>query len=128
MRTIILEFLDTDVSHVSDENCVAFLDPLLASWDIDLDTFRLEINLNEDLAERPRRTFAFLEAPESVEAREEPGLTEFLGDPDLRGDITREEITLLREHEFGGRHPTKLYYYRALQNLRDTLHFRRPRG
>ena len=29
MRVMILEFLDTDVFHVSVENCVAFLDPLI---------------------------------------------------------------------------------------------------
>src|SRR5256886_16301847 len=36
MRVIVLEFLDTDIFHVSVENCVSFLDPLIASWDIDL--------------------------------------------------------------------------------------------
>src|SRR5437870_380610 len=34
MRVIILDFLDTDVFNVSVENCVAFLDPLIESWDI----------------------------------------------------------------------------------------------
>ena len=29
MRVTILEFLDTDIFHVSIENCVAFLDPLI---------------------------------------------------------------------------------------------------
>ena len=29
MRVMILEFLDTDVFHVSAENCVSFLDPLI---------------------------------------------------------------------------------------------------
>src|SRR5438270_480740 len=36
MRVVVLEFLDTDIFHVSAENCVAFLDPLIESWDIDL--------------------------------------------------------------------------------------------
>src|SRR6266705_3147033 len=39
MRVVVLEFLDTDIFHVSAENCVAFLDPLIESWDIDLATF-----------------------------------------------------------------------------------------
>src|SRR5207302_6621833 len=47
MRVIVLEFLDTDIFHVSVENCVSFLDPLIASWDIDLATFALEIILND---------------------------------------------------------------------------------
>jgi hypothetical protein len=37
MRVIVLEFLDTDVFNVSVENCDSFLDPLIESWDIDLD-------------------------------------------------------------------------------------------
>ena len=41
MRVIVLEFLDTDIFHLSPENCVAFLDPLIESWDIDLATFGL---------------------------------------------------------------------------------------
>src|ERR1700726_1917683 len=35
-RVMILEFLDTDVFHLSGEHCVSFLDPLLESWDVDL--------------------------------------------------------------------------------------------
>src|SRR5438477_1295222 len=34
VRGTILEFLNTDIFHVSIENCVAFLDPLIESWDI----------------------------------------------------------------------------------------------
>ena len=50
MRVVILEFLDTDVFHVSLENCVSFLDPLIDSWDIDLSDFTMEIVLNRRLA------------------------------------------------------------------------------
>ena len=39
MRVAILEFLDSDVFHVSLESCVSFLDPMIDSWDIDLKTF-----------------------------------------------------------------------------------------
>ena len=37
----VLEFLDTDIFHLSREHCVAFLDPMIESWDIDLATFAL---------------------------------------------------------------------------------------
>ena len=47
MRVVVLEFLDTDIFHVSAENCVAFLNPLIESWDIDLATFRLDIVLSQ---------------------------------------------------------------------------------
>jgi transcriptional regulator with XRE-family HTH domain len=124
MRIIVLEFLDTDVFQVSNENCVAFLDPLLQSWDIDLINFNLTINLNPDLVNQPRRAFAFAEDPGLTEAHKESGLTEFLNDRALCGDITEEEIRLLRWQRFGEKRPTKLYYYRALQNLRDSIHFR----
>ena len=39
MRVMILEFLDTDVFHLSVAHCDSFLDPLIESWDVDLDTF-----------------------------------------------------------------------------------------
>src|SRR5437870_12183235 len=32
MRVAVLAFLDTDIFHVSAENCVSFLDPLIESW------------------------------------------------------------------------------------------------
>ena len=36
MRVMVLEFLDTDIFHLSEDHCVSFLDPLIASWDVDL--------------------------------------------------------------------------------------------
>lgn len=128
MRVIVLEFLDTSVFEVSRESCAAFLEPLVESWDIDLDTLRLDITLNRELVETPRRRFEFVECSPRETREEEPGLTEFLSDPRLKGDVTEEEVRLLRTHAFGGKLPTKLYYYRALQNMRDPLHFRIQRG
>jgi hypothetical protein len=123
MRVIVLEFLDTDIFNVSRENCVAFMDPLVESWDIDLDTLRLEIALNRRLVVDPRRSFEFVET-ESIDGSDEQlGFTEFLNDSRLSGDITEVETRLLRLCRFDGKRPTKLYYYRALQNLRDPLHF-----
>jgi transcriptional regulator with XRE-family HTH domain len=51
-RVDILEFLDTDVFHISDENCVSFLDPLIESWDFDYATFGIEIVLTADWVPR----------------------------------------------------------------------------
>jgi hypothetical protein len=42
----------------------------------------------------------------------------------LSGTATKEEMELLRNLRFNGKHPTSIYYYRELQSLRDPLHFR----
>ena len=125
MRVAILDFLDTDVFNVSSEQCTSFLDPLIESWDIDLATFSLEIVLNRRMAPRHIRRFAFVEQPETA-GEEERGLKEFLHDTSLSGGATEAETEFLRSLRFKGRHPTPLYYYRELQNLRDPLHFRGP--
>src|SRR5207253_3003782 len=61
MRVTILEVLDTDVFHLSAENCISFLDPLIDSWDIELPTFGMEIVLNQKLAPGYSKRFAFVE-------------------------------------------------------------------
>ena len=122
MRVMVLEFLDTDIFHVSAEQCVAFLDPLIASWEVDLATFGLDISLNHQVAAEHRRRFAFVErAPDRPE--EEPGLRDFLQDPSLSGSATEAEVAFLKRLEFSNRRPTALYYYRELQILMDPLHF-----
>jgi transcriptional regulator with XRE-family HTH domain len=124
MRVIILEFLDTDVFNISGENCVSFLDPLINSWDIDLSNFGMEIVLNQRLVPgRPKR-FEFVERAPDELVEEEPGLIEFLQDSALSGDATQDEIEFLSRLRFKGKRPRPLYYYRALQNLRDPIHFR----
>jgi transcriptional regulator with XRE-family HTH domain len=124
MRVVILEFLDVDVFQVSVENCIFFLDPLIDSWDIDLETFGVEIVLNRRLAlGRPKR-FEFVEREPQQPIATEPGLEEFLRDMSLSGDATEEEIEFLKMLKFTARRPTALYYYREIQNLRDPLHFR----
>ena len=123
MRVIILEFLDTDVFHVSVEDCISFLDPLIESWDIDLTTFDMHIVLNKRLALGPARKFEFVEKEADQDCEEEPGLKEFLRDTSLNGKATPEEIEFLKRLRFRGKHPTPLYYYRELQNLRDPVHF-----
>jgi transcriptional regulator with XRE-family HTH domain len=124
-RVIVLEFLETDIFNVSVENCGAFLDPLIESWDIDLATFAMEIVLNRRLAPGHPRKFEFVEREPAPPVDEESGLQAFLEDPSLRGDATAEEIEFLRKLKFTRKEPTPLYYYRELQNLRDPLHFRR---
>ena len=123
MRVIILEFLDTDVFNVSIENCAAFLDPLIESWDINLTSFSMEIVLNRTLAPGQPKKFEFVER-ESDQSEEELGLKEFLKDSSLSGTATEEEIEFLKKLRFNGKRPTPLYYYRQLQVLRDPLHFR----
>jgi hypothetical protein len=123
MRVIVLEFLDADVFRVSNESCAAFIDPLVESWDVDLDSFRLDIVLDRSLVADPHRTFTFVESAAADLSGEESGLADFLDDPQLSADVTEREIELLRQQRLGGMRPNKLYYYRALQNLRDPLHF-----
>ena len=124
MRVIVLEFLDTDIFHLSREHCVAFLDPMIESWDIDLTSFALDIMLNPRVVSGSVKRFEFVERDAGQSDGEEPGLTEFLRDPTLSGIVTQQEITFLRRLRFNGKRPTPLYYYRELQSLRDPLHFR----
>jgi transcriptional regulator with XRE-family HTH domain len=123
LRVSILEFLDADAFNVSAEDCVSFLNPLIESWDIDLATFGMEIVLNQRLIPGYAKKFEFVER-DSAQTEEEPGLKEFLRLQSVSGDATEEEIEFLKKLRFNGKHPTPLYYYRELQNLRDPLHFR----
>jgi len=125
MRVMVLDFLETDVFNVSPENCVTFLDPLIESWDIDLATFAMEIELNRRLAPGNPKRFEFVEREPATSIEDEPGLEAFLQDRSLSGDATAEEIEFLRKLRFTQNRPTPLYYYRELQNLRDPLHFHR---
>ncbi len=128
MRVTILEFLDTDVFHVSVENCVSFLDPLIESWDVDLLTFGVEIVLNRRLVLGPMKRFEFIEKEPEQPFEVEPGLEELLQDTSLSGDASEEEVEFLKRLKFKERRPTPLYYYRELQNLRDPLHFHAPQA
>jgi transcriptional regulator with XRE-family HTH domain len=126
MRVIVLEFLDTDIFHLSREHCVSFLEPLVESWDIDLATFALDISLNPRAVSEHEKRFEFVEREADQIFVEEPGLTEFLQDASLSGTATAEEIEFLKRLKFKGKRPAALYFYRELQNLRDPLHFRAP--
>jgi transcriptional regulator with XRE-family HTH domain len=126
MRVMVLEFLGADIFNVSIENCVAFLDPLIELWDVDLVTFAVEVVLNRRVVPGYRKKFEFVEKEPEYSLEEEPALKEFLKDRSLSSDATKEDIEFLRRLRFKGKQPTPLYYYRELQNLRDPLHFRIP--
>jgi transcriptional regulator with XRE-family HTH domain len=124
MRVLVLEFLDTDVFNISLDNCVSFLEPLIESWDIDLTNFGMEIVLNRRLARGHSKRLEFVERELDDPIDDEPGLTEFLRDRSMSGDVTEEEVGFLRSLRFKRKRPTPLCYYRVLQDLRDPLHFR----
>ena len=122
-RVSILEFLDTDVFHVSVENCISFLDPLIESWDIEFDSFGMEIVLNRRLTRSHLKRLEFREEEPGVVVQVEPGLKEFLSDAKLSAGMTEVEAEFLGRLSFNGQRPSPLYYYRELQNLRDPLNF-----
>jgi transcriptional regulator with XRE-family HTH domain len=124
IRVVILEFLETDIFTISTENCVSFLEPLIESWDIDLETFSMKVILNNRVVSEHVKKLEFMEMEPKQPFEEEPGLKEFLNDSGLSSDASDEEIEFLRKLRFKTKRPTPLYYYRELQNLRDPLHFR----
>jgi hypothetical protein len=124
IRVIILEFLETDIFHVLVENCVLFLEPLIESWDFDLETFSMEVVLNHRVTREHVKKLEFVEKEDEQPFEEEPGFKKFLRDTALSNDANEEEIAFLKKLRFNKRRPTPLYYYRELQNLRDPLHFR----
>lgn len=126
MRTVALEFLDTDILHVSPKSCADFLEPLIASWDIELANFALEVVLNpKTSANRTQRFhFHFAERARAGGTEREPGFAEFVADRSLSEGASRQELAHLEGLRFDGRQPTKFYYYRELQSLQDALHFR----
>ncbi len=128
MRALILEFLDTDVFNISPEHCAAFLDPLIDSWNIDLESFAMEVVLNRRLTSTQLMKFQFVETDAAPAPEEEPGLKEFLHNGAMSGDASGEELEFLKGLRFRDKRPTALYYYRELQNLRDPLHFRETAG
>src|SRR5205809_4943989 len=76
MRVAVLEFLDADVFNITPESCIAFLDPLIVSWDVDLASFGLEIVLNRKIAPAHLKKFEFVEVGgPSVKGK---GLLEFI--------------------------------------------------
>lgn len=114
--------LATDIYHLWAKH-VAIIDSQIASWDIDLATFSLEIVLRRRAAAGRVRRFEFVEQDPAQSGEAERGLREFVADASLSGTATPQELEFLTGLRFEGRRPTALYYYRELQNLRDPLHF-----
>jgi transcriptional regulator with XRE-family HTH domain len=123
-RVAVLEFLDTDVSSVSAENCLCFLDPIIDSLEVDLMTFGIEVVLNRRLAAARVKRFVFAEQETQEPFPVEPGPEQFLRDKSLIGDATEEQIEFLKAMRFKGKQPSPIYYYRELQDFRDPFHFR----
>src|SRR2546422_1250755 len=97
MRVAILEFLDADVFNITPEGCIAFLDPLIVSWDIDLASFSLEIVLNRRAAPEGLKRFEFIEKEAAGKAVQEPGLQAFLKESSLSGGATPAEIEFFKQ-------------------------------
>ena len=62
-------FLDVSIDH-----CAVFLEPMIDSWDIDLKTFGMEIELNKGMAETEFLKFQFTETGGTPSSEVEPGL------------------------------------------------------
>jgi transcriptional regulator with XRE-family HTH domain len=124
MKAMTRELLHSDVFTASVESSIPFLDILIESWYIDLDTFDMEIRLNGRMAPGDLRRFEFVEKRPEPPVAMEPGLRQFLGDKALSGDATEDEVEFLKTLQLKGKRPFPIYYYRELQNLRDPVHFR----
>ena len=94
-RAVVAAFLETDIFRVSADECVWFLDPLIDSWDIDLDSFDLTVVLNHPVAAGHVKQFGFVER-EPEEVVEEEGLKEFLADTRLSPSLTEDELQFLK--------------------------------
>lgn len=119
MRVKLIDLLDSDPS-ASIGDFAWFIDALVRSWDFDDQRFALTVQLTSGST----RTFSFQETAKDSRATEEPGFKAFLRDTALTSGITEDEIEFLRRIRFAeNEHPTALFYYRTLQNLRDPLNF-----
>src|SRR2546428_6235286 len=92
MKVVVLEYPDKGIFHLSAENCVSFLDPLIESWDIDLASFGMEIVLNRRLAPGNPHRFEFVEREPDQPPEEEAGLKDFLPDRSPPGDAAEVQI------------------------------------
>jgi len=122
MRVRLIDLLDSDpaasVGDFSD-----FIEPLVRSWALDEQRFVLTVQLTTGST----REFRFQETAKNGRRADEPGLRSSLRDTTLSGGATADEIDFLRRIRFAGtEHPTAIFYYRTLQNLRDPLNFRVP--
>lgn len=120
MRVRLIDLLDSDPSAAVGDFS-EFIEPLIRSWSFDEQRFVLTVQP----ATGPAREFRFQEDVKPERAVDEHGLRAFLRDTTLSAGATPPEIEFLRRIRFAGNeHPTAIFYYRTLQNLRDPLNFK----
>lgn len=111
--------LGGDVLHLTPKQ-LRRLERATRAWEWDPATFALTVHAATG---RALKRFEY-EERDGSNGDQEKGLLEFLRDPLLSATASAEELAFLKSLRFKDRRPTALYYYRALQNLRDPLHFR----
>jgi transcriptional regulator with XRE-family HTH domain len=116
MRGELIDLLDSDPS-ASIGDFKQFIEPLIRSWDFNVDDFILVVRLTTGATRR----FVFGEDARQ-KAADPAGLRAFLRDARLNSDPTAEEMAILRSLRLPS--ATPLFYYRILQNLRDPLNFK----
>ena len=124
MRVRLIDLLDSDPA-ASVGDFPEFIEPLIRSWNFDEQRFVLTVQLTTGST----RVFRFQQAVKPERAVDEPGLRTFLRDTTLSAGATAAEIEFLRRIRFAeNEHPTPIFYYRTLQNLRDPLNFKAEGG
>ena len=117
IRGGLIDLLDSDRS-ASIGDFTQFIEPLIRSWDFNLDDFILVVRLTTGATRR----FVFGEDARQTTGPDPAGLRAFLRDTRLSSDPSAEEMAILRSLRIPS--ATPLFYYRILQNLRDPLNFK----
>ena len=79
--------------------------------------------MNRSLSRDHFKKLEFKEVEPEPSFEIEPGLKQFLNDVTLSAGITEDETDFLKRLRTDGKHPSPLFYYRELQNLRDPVNF-----
>lgn len=116
MRVELIDLLDSDPA-ASIGDFTPFIEPLILSWNFDLDDFVLVVRLTTDVTRR----FGFREDTKQKTASDPAGLRAFLRNARLSDGATAAELEILRSLRVPS--ATPLFYYHVLQNLRDPLNF-----
>ncbi len=128
LRAMMEKVLNSDILSANGTDLALLLDVLVDRWDVDLSTFAVEITTDPRLTPGHEKTFELIETEAEYPGDSQPGFKKFLADQALSGDASDSEIDFLRRLRFDRKKPTVLFYYRALQNLRDPIHFDPPDG
>lgn len=123
LRIMMENILNSDILSVNGADLALLLDILIDRWDVDLSTFAFEIKTDPKLTPGHEKTFELIETEMEFPGDSQPGFKKFLANHALSGDASDSEIDFLRRLRFDRKKPTALFYYRALQNLRDPIHF-----